>query len=409
MQALFDYASYMPHGYCLYWQPWLVILYAGSDLLIFLAYSAIPIALLMFLRRRPDLRYRKLVALFAAFIMLCGITHLISILTLWVPIYPLHGLVKLFTGIVSAITAVVLFSLIPRLVAIPSPSQLEEANAQLRAEVAAHERTLAQLQEAQRDLEAKVRKRTGELTETNRRLTVVTREAVHRGRNLLTVVDSLARQTARSAPEIDTFLERFSGRIHALSNATAAVMDDPSSAYATLDSVVRRQLQPITETYGERVVIVGPAVEINNEAAQQLALATHELATNAVKYGALATLGGTVRLAWEISGEPAADATLHFVWQESDSSVHAAREEASTSGGFGTTLLTRAVPAMLHGTAQRNHEAGGLHYELTIPLARIVAEIPGAEGKDRLGLDLTDNIWENFASPFGPLSLPSVG
>ncbi|MCP3054403.1 sensor histidine kinase [Aurantimonas marianensis] len=403
MQALLDYASYMPHGYCLYWQPWLVILYAGSDLLIFLAYSAIPIALLMFLRRRPDLRYRKLVALFAAFIMLCGITHLISILTLWVPIYPLHGLVKLFTGVVSAITAVVLFSLIPRLVAIPSPSQLEEANAQLRAEVAAHERTLAQLQEAQRDLEAKVAERTAELTETNRRLTVVTREAVHRGRNLLTVVDSLARQTARSAPDLKAFVERFSGRIHALSNATAAVMDDPSSAHATLGSVVRRQLEPITETYGERVVIGGPEVEITNEAAQQLALATHELATNAVKYGALATLDGTLRLAWEITGDPAADATLRFVWQESDSSVRAAKE-APPSGGFGTTLLTRAVPAMLHGTAQRNHTAGGLSYELTVPLARIVAEIPSPKGKDRPGLDPADDIWENLSSPLaGPL------
>lgn len=400
MQALFDYASYMPHGYCLYWQPWLVILYAGSDLLIFLAYSAIPIALLMFLRRRPDLRYRRLVALFAAFILLCGITHLISILTLWVPVYPLQGLVKLFTGIVSAITAIVLFSLIPRLVAIPSPSQLEEANAQLRAEVAAHERTLAKLQDAHRGLEAKVAQRTAELTETNRRLTVVTREAVHRGRNLIAVVDSLARQTARSAPDIDAFLERFSGRIHALSNATAAVMDDPSSAYATLDSVVRRQLQPITETYGERVVIVGPAVEITNEAAQQLALATHELATNAVKYGALATLGGTVRLAWEISGEPAADATLHFVWQEFDSSVHAAREELSTSGGFGTVLLTRAVPAMLHGTARRTHEAGGLHYELTIPLARIAAKLHDAEEGGRSDRDLTDDIWQTISSPF---------
>lgn len=399
MQALLDYASYMPHGYCLFWQPWLVVLYAGSDLLIFLSYSAIPIALLMFLHQRPDLRYRKLLALFAAFIMLCGLTHLISIITLWVPIYPLHGLVKLFTGIVSATTAVVLFSLIPRLVAIPSPSQLEDANEQLRAEIAAHEQTLAQLQAAQRDLEAKVAQRTAELTGTNRRLTVVTREAVHRGRNLLTVVDSIARQTARGAPDIDAFLERFSGRIHALSNATAAVMNDPSSAHATLDSVVRRQLRPITETYGERVVIFGPAVEITNEAAQQLALATHELATNAMKYGALATLRGTVRLAWEISGEPA-DATLHFVWQEFDSPVAAAKAvQPSTSGGFGTVLLTRAVPAMLHGAAQRTHEAGGLHYELTLPLARIAPEIHDAEDKGRSDRDLVDDIWENISSP----------
>lgn len=400
MQALFDYASYMPHGYCLYWQPWLVILYAGSDLLIFLAYSAIPIALLRFLRRRPDLRYRRLVALFAAFILLCGITHLISILTLWVPVYPLLGVVKLFTGIVSAITAIVLFSLIPRLVAIPSPSQLEEVNAQLRAEVAAHEKTLAKLQDAHRDLEAKVAQRTSELTETNGRLTVVTREAVHRARNLIAVVDSLARQTARSAPDIDAFLERFAGRIHALSNATAAVMDDPASKYATLDSVVRRQLQPIIETYGDRMVIAGPALEITNEAAQQFALATHELATNAVKYGALAALGGTVRLTWKISGEPAADATLHFDWQEFDSDGAAAKEELSPSGGFGTVLLTRAVPQMLHGTAQRTREASGLHYGLSVPLARIAATFHDTQVGGRVDRDVTENIGQTGPSPF---------
>lgn len=123
----------MPHGMCLLWEPWLVFLYAGSDLLIFLAYAAIPIALLIFLRRRPELHYRGLVALFAAFILLCGITHLISIVILWTPVYPFHGFVKVFTGIVSAATAVTLFRLIPDLVRIPSPAQLEDANASLRA------------------------------------------------------------------------------------------------------------------------------------------------------------------------------------------------------------------------------------------------------------------------------------
>ena len=103
MQALIEYASYMPHGYCLFWQPWLVTLYAGSDLLIFAAYSLIPFALLTFLPAAQDLRFRGLVALFAAFILLCGITHLISVVTLWVPVYPLHGLAKLITGVVSIV------------------------------------------------------------------------------------------------------------------------------------------------------------------------------------------------------------------------------------------------------------------------------------------------------------------
>lgn len=82
--------------------------------------------------------------------MLCEISHLVSVVTLWVPVYPLHGLFKLVTGLVSAVTATVLFFLIPRLVAIPSPHQLEETNARLRTEIESRNRALAALREIQR-------------------------------------------------------------------------------------------------------------------------------------------------------------------------------------------------------------------------------------------------------------------
>lgn len=374
MQALLEYASYMPHGYCLFWQPWLVILYAGSDFLIFLSYSAIPIALLMFLRRRPDLRYRGLVALFAAFILLCGLTHLVSILTLWVPVYPLHGLVKLLTGIVSGITAVVLFTLIPRLVAIPSPRQLEEANARLRAEVAAHEETLEKLREAQRDLEDRVERRTAELSEANARLGIVTRETVHRGRNLLTIVSSLARQTARGATDIDAFLRTLMGRLEALSTATAAVIRDPSNTSAPLYKIVAEQLSPVLMTYGERVSIEGPPLDMATEAAQQLGLVIHELATNAQKFGALASDEGLVRISWSID-EPARPENLVFCWRESGVRSEKRPPVQASGGGFGTTLLLQAVPAMLSGSARRAATPDGLLYELTIPLSTVTPKV----------------------------------
>ena len=204
-QELLDTTTYAPHGFCLLWDPWLVGLHITADVLIFLSYTSIPIALLLFLRRRPDIQYRGLVALFAAFIVLCGLTHLVSIGTLWVPAYGIQGLLKLLTGLVSAVTAVALFQLIPRLVAIPSPRQLEEANAKLRAEIAAHERTLTQLREAQHLLEVRVEERTRDLSAANAKLSVLSREAVHRGRNLLTVVSSIANQTARTAGDLPGF------------------------------------------------------------------------------------------------------------------------------------------------------------------------------------------------------------
>lgn len=384
MLSIFDSVLYVPHGYCLSWEPWLVVLFAFSDLVIFAAYSMIPIALMMFLRRRPDIRFRGLVSLFAAFIMLCGITHLLSILTLWVPVYPLHGFVKFATGTVSAVTAVVLFALIPRLVAIPSPRQLEEANSQLQEEIASHEATFAKLREAQHTLEAKVVQRTAELTEANKRLSIMAREAVHRGRNLLSVVSSLARQTAKGAEDIAGFMERFIGRIDALSSATATVATGAATASASLEDVVRRQLEPVTATFGERVGIEGPAVEVGTEAAQQFGLALHELATNAVKYGALAAADGTVRVAWTLAdgGE-----TLRLEWSESGAAAPD-QPDGAAGGGFGTTLITRVVPAMLHGAAERTFTGQGLRYVLSAPLARISPQIgDAAEEED------ADAIW----------------
>jgi signal transduction histidine kinase len=225
VQAIFDYASFAPHGYCLLWNPWLITLHVVSDLLIALSYFAIPGALVLFLRRRPDLRYRWLVVLFAAFILLCGLTHVMSLATLWLPVYAAEGTLKLMTGLVSATTAVVLFRLVPRLVAIPSPHDLEVANLRLRAEIAAHEDTLARLREAQRTLEAKVEERTRDLSMATQQLSVLSREAVHRSRNLLTVVSSIARQTARGAADTDEFIRSFIGRLSALANATAAVIE----------------------------------------------------------------------------------------------------------------------------------------------------------------------------------------
>ena len=143
MDHTMDYGGYMPHGMCLLWEPWLVLLWAGSDLPIFLSYTAIPIALLRVLRQRTEVPHGGLVALFASFILLCGLTHALGIVTLWIPIYPWTGWVKLATGIVSMTTAVVLFRLIPDIIRLPSPASLAAVNQTLSDEIAAHKAILA--------------------------------------------------------------------------------------------------------------------------------------------------------------------------------------------------------------------------------------------------------------------------
>jgi diguanylate cyclase (GGDEF)-like protein/PAS domain S-box-containing protein len=124
--------GFSPHGVCLLWRPELLTLHIAADLIIAAAYYSIPLSLFTFVRRRPDLRYRFLFVLFAVFITACGTNHLFAIVTLFRPYYGIEGLLKALTAIVSLGTAVALWPLLPRLVALPSPTQWEEAVAHLR-------------------------------------------------------------------------------------------------------------------------------------------------------------------------------------------------------------------------------------------------------------------------------------
>ena len=128
---LFDTQGFMPHGHCYLWEPgpfWLTVI---SDTMIVIAYFSIPILLLKFSRRRPDLKLQHIFALFAAFILLCGCSHLLAIVSMWKPFYRLEGIVLFLTGIVSILTAVKVAQLFPTLISIPTPSQYRKTQATL--------------------------------------------------------------------------------------------------------------------------------------------------------------------------------------------------------------------------------------------------------------------------------------
>ena len=122
---------YIPHGHCYLWQPSLVSLHLISDALISLSYYFIPISLIRLLNQRQDTPFKIVWFLFAAFIITCGTTHFLSIVTLWYPIYWVSGLTKALTATVSIITAFKLISIIPLALALPSPRQLQLLNQEL--------------------------------------------------------------------------------------------------------------------------------------------------------------------------------------------------------------------------------------------------------------------------------------
>lgn len=166
---LFDAASFMPHGVCLAWRPDLVALHVVSDVAIFLAYSTIPVALIYFVRRRTDLEYSRVFGLFAAFILFCGATHAFAIVILWYPLYGIHGILKAMTAIVSVVTAIMIWPIIPKALALPSPMQLRKVNTDLVQEIQQRTRVEDDLRRAQAELEQRVRERTIALQESESR------------------------------------------------------------------------------------------------------------------------------------------------------------------------------------------------------------------------------------------------
>jgi PAS domain S-box-containing protein len=156
-------SAFMPHGMCYLWQPGILSLHVISDSLITLAYFSIPFTLLYFVRKRRDLQFNWMFVCFAVFIVACGTTHLMEIVTVWEPVYWLSGTIKAITALASVPTAILLVRLIPDALALPSPATLQrEVDERKRAE----ENALR----ANEALEARVAARTAQLEEMNRKL-----------------------------------------------------------------------------------------------------------------------------------------------------------------------------------------------------------------------------------------------
>ena len=162
--------SFIPHGHCYLWQTNLVWLHILSDAFIALAYYSIPATLFYFVRKRQDLPFDWIFLLFSGFIVACGTTHLMEIWTLWHPTYWMSGFLKAVTATISVITAVELIPLVPQALALPSPTQLEQANQQLQTQISERLWVEEELRKYQNHLEEMVAVRTNEITKTNEQL-----------------------------------------------------------------------------------------------------------------------------------------------------------------------------------------------------------------------------------------------
>lgn len=163
VKQFFSDNAFAAHGYCFLWLPEIVWLHVIANALIALSYFSIPVALWYFVKKRPDIPFDRIFILFAAFITLCGLTHVFGIVVLWHPYYGIEGLVLLATGIASIITAVLVWKIIPIALIFPSLSELLETNKKLN--------------ESYEEVERKVKERTAELELANAELTLAKQKA----------------------------------------------------------------------------------------------------------------------------------------------------------------------------------------------------------------------------------------
>ncbi|MCK5942692.1 MAG: HAMP domain-containing histidine kinase, partial [Planctomycetes bacterium] len=172
--GLLDTDGFPPRWFCGSWSSVHGWVHIVADFVTFGAYVMIPFGLVWFLRSRPDLPFKRLFWLFGAFIVLCGLTHLLEAVIFWWPAYRLLGLVKVLTAIVSIVTVGALLPAIPKAIRLPSPSQLREALAEREA------------------AEAKVKEQVEELQRTNIELDRFAYAASHDLKSPLRAIGALA-------------------------------------------------------------------------------------------------------------------------------------------------------------------------------------------------------------------------
>jgi two-component sensor histidine kinase len=196
------------------------------------------------------------------------------------------------------------------------------------------------------------------------------RELSHRTKNVMAVVQAISFQTARKSIDLEDFEQRFMDRLNALARAQDLLVKLNWKAVA-IDDLVRAQLEPFLDSAQERLAVHGPSLALSPNAAQDLGLALHELATNASKYGALSVPTGKIEIGWSIDNGTAGEQRFHMTWRETGGPV----VKPPVRKGFGSTVITRSLSITFNGKAEVEYRPEGLSWELAAPVGDFIAEL----------------------------------
>lgn len=188
-------------------------------------------------------------------------------------------------------------------------------------------------------------------------------ELTHRVKNVLATVQSIASQTVRSAPSLDEFQAAFAGRLQALSQGHALLTRSHWEGASLRDTI--EELLAAHQTVAGRIQLSGEDLGLRPQAAVALSLIVYELATNAVKYGALSRRSGRVEITWQLTGSDLAP-EVRLLWSESGGPA----VEPPAKAGFGLTLIERGVAHELDGRSDFAFRREGFRCELVMPYNR---------------------------------------
>lgn len=203
------------------------------------------------------------------------------------------------------------------------------------------------------------------------RVQMLMREVNHRSKNMLGLVQAIARQTAATGAE--DFAERFGKRVRALAAAQDVLVHNDWRTVPLAD-LVQSQLSHFSDLIGERIEIGGPPLSLTPDAAQAIGMALHELATNAAKYGALSNDAGRVSVSWSADPVPSAEARFALAWKERDGPEVTAPE----TRGFGTRVTVDMVETSTGGEVSVDYARQGLSWRLSCPAEDVLGAAVGA-------------------------------
>lgn len=244
--------DFMPHGHCYLWKPEILWPHVLGDGLTAVSYFVIPLLLFYFVKERPEKQFNVIYLAFAAFILFCGATHLLAIVSVWNPIYRLEAVIKSGTALVSFSTVILVAVKMPTLLAIPSRREINDKNETLQKEVTQRKEVEEKLQHLNETLEDRVKRRTAELRSANKELEMFSSMVSHDLRSPLSALGELLKLMKEEKNNEAFFNQSLEAAIER-TESISQLVEDLRNLTKLRDVTLRKETIPLNEVVDNKL------------------------------------------------------------------------------------------------------------------------------------------------------------